>query len=155
MQFTEPISRRLNHLGKICLSVLSKRITHLDINRYYYPLTVIYLHNGKLSQNALAQLLGKDKSAIVSIIDQLTEQGYVTRTVNPNDRREHLISTTKKAEQDVPQIMTAYEEMNNDLTQGITTQEMDTFYAVLQKMKTNITPFAIPNSIPAKNEGEF
>lgn len=155
MQFTEPISRRLNYLGRICLSVLSKRITHLDINRYYYPLTIIYLHNGKLSQNALAQLLGKDKSAIVSIIDLLTEKGYVTRTVNPNDRREHLITTTVKAEQDVPQIMSAYEEMNNDLTQGITQQEMDTFYQVLQKMKTNILPFSIPNHAHKKPEGEF
>lgn len=155
MQFTEPISRRLNYLGRICLSVLSKRITHLDINRYYYPLTIIYLHNGKLSQNALAQLLGKDKSAMVNIIDLLTEKGYVTRTVNPNDRREHLISTTKKAEQDVPQIMSAFAEMNNDLTKGITTEEMNTFYNVLQKMKDNITPFSIPDSTNTKSEREF
>lgn len=154
MQFTEPISRRLNYLGRVCLSVLSKRIKHLDINRYYYPLTIIHLHNGKLSQNALAQLLGKDKSAMVSIIDLLTETGYVKRTINPQDRREHLISTTKKAERDVPQIMAAYDEMNKDLTKGISIEEMTTFYSVLNKMKDNITPFSIPSSSKKPNDSE-
>lgn len=125
----------------MCLSILSKRIKHLDINRYYYPLTLIYLNSGKLSQKALAELLDKDKSAIVTIIDVLSETGYVKRVVNPGDRREHLISTTAKAEKEVPQIIAAYHDLNADLTKDITAQEMDVFFKVLQQMKMNMQPF--------------
>lgn len=99
------------------------------------------MNNGKLSQKALAELLDKDKSAIVSIIDILTEKGYVTRVVNPDDRREHLISVTEKAKKDVPQIIEAFENLNRDITKDISAEEMQTFYKVLNQMKSNIQPF--------------
>lgn len=123
------------------MNVLSKRIKHLDINRYYYPLTLIYLNSGKLSQKALAEMLDKDKSAIVTIIDVLSETGYVQRVVNPDDRREHLITTTAKADKDVPQIIAAFQELNKDMTKGITPQEMEIFLKVVQQMKMNMQPF--------------
>lgn len=141
MNFIEPISRKLNNLGRICLNILSKRIKHLDINRYYYPLTLIYINNGKLSQKALGEMLDKDKSAIVNIIDSLSEKGYVKRVVNPDDRREHFISVTEKAEKDIPHIIAAFEEMNKDLTKDISAEEMEIFYNVLYKMKINMQPF--------------
>jgi MarR family transcriptional regulator for hemolysin len=145
LNFIEPISRKLNNLGRICLNILSRRIKHLDINRYYYPLTLIYINNGRLSQKALAEMLDKDKSAIVSIIDVLSEKGYVNRVVNPDDRREHLISVTEKAEKDIPHIIAAFEEMNRDLTKDISAEEMQTFYNVLYKMRINIQPFLKPD----------
>lgn len=141
MNYIEPISRKLNNLGRICLNILSRRIKHLDINRYYYPLTLIYMNNGKLSQKALSELLDKDKSAIVSIIDVLSEQGYVTRVVNPDDRREHLISATEKAEKDVPQIIAAFKDLNKDITKDISAEDMEIFNKVLRQMKINMQPF--------------
>ena len=99
------------------------------------------MNNGKLSQQALAELLDKDKSAIVSIIDILTEKGYVTREVNPDDRREHLISVTEKAQHEVPQIIMAFENLNKDITKDISAEEMQTFYKVLNQMRSNIQPF--------------
>ncbi|HEY0175275.1 MAG TPA: MarR family transcriptional regulator [Pedobacter sp.] len=106
---------------------------------------MIYINNGRLSQKALAEMLDKDKSAIVSIIDVLSEKGYVNRVVNPDDRREHLISVTEKAEKDIPHIIAAFEEMNRDLTKDISAEEMQTFYNVLYKMRTNIQPFLKPD----------
>lgn len=53
--------------------------------------------------------------------------------------------------------MTAFEKMNKDLTQGISTEEMNTFYAVMQKMKDNITQFSRPGTSKKLNDpdGEF
>jgi MarR family transcriptional regulator for hemolysin len=99
MQLTEPISRKLLGTGKLYLNVLVKNMQHLDINRYHYVLASIYLRDGLLTQKELALLLGKDKSAVVSIIDMLTEKGYVYRQINPADRREHLLKCTEKQKQ--------------------------------------------------------
>ena len=140
MQLTEPISRKLLGTGKLYLNVLVKNMQHLDINRYHYVLASIYLRDGLLTQKELALLLGKDKSAIVSIIDMLTEKGYVYRQTNPADRREHLLKCTEKAKAEVPQILVAFENMNEKVTEGISDSDMKIFEKVINKMKSNLQP---------------
>ncbi len=134
----EPISRKLIRLGKLYLSELSKSICHLDINRYYYVLTLICHHDGKLTQKALAEILGKDKSSMVLIIDTLSEKGFVYREINPADRREHLLRATEKAKEAVPEILHAFENMNNHITEDIAEADLLIFYEVLFKMQQNL-----------------
>jgi MarR family transcriptional regulator for hemolysin len=142
MEVTEPISRKLIHLGKVYLNVLSKRVDHLGINRYWYILSLIHANNGLLTQKELANRLGKDKSAIVNIIDFLTEKGYVYREVNPTDRRQHLLRVTEKAGNAVPEIVAAFEAINNTVTTDVSLAEMEIFNRVLLKMEENLKPYA-------------
>jgi MarR family transcriptional regulator for hemolysin len=142
MKVTEPISRKLIHLAKIYLNVLAKRVDHVGINRYHYVLSLIHANNGQLSQKALAEMLGKDKSAMVSIIDFLTEKGYVYREVNPADRREHLLKVTPKAAGAVPQIVKAFDTINETVAKDVSPEDMETFNNVLLKMEENLKPYA-------------
>jgi MarR family transcriptional regulator, transcriptional regulator for hemolysin len=132
------MSRKLIRLGKLYLAELSKVTEHLDINQYYYVLTLICYHDGKLTQTALADMLGKDKSALVSIIDNLSEKGFVYREVNPADRREHLLKVTEKAKTAVPEIVNAFESMNKNMTENISEEDMLVFYNVLFTMQQNL-----------------
>jgi MarR family transcriptional regulator for hemolysin len=138
VKLIEPISRKLLRLGKLYLSELSKNIGHLDIKRYSYILTLISYHDGKLTQKALAEMLGKDKSSMVLIIDTLSEKGFVYRETNPADRREHLLKVTEKAKEAVPEILHAFEDMNNHITEDISEADLLVFYKVLFKMQQNL-----------------
>jgi len=146
VKLIEPISRKLNQLGRAYLNLLAKQVEPLGISRYYYALTYISHHDGKLTQKALANELGKDKSIIVNIIDTLSEQGFVYRETNPADRREHLLKVTEKAKKAVPQIVEAFEILNKNITEDISDEEMQTFNIVLTKMRNNIQPFAAPET---------
>jgi MarR family transcriptional regulator for hemolysin len=141
MQLVEPISRKLIRLGKLYLNVLASHTAHLDVKRYHFILSLIYYHDGQLTQNALAQILDKDKSAMVNIINLLTTKGFVYRESNPKDRREHLLRVTDKAKLAVPQIVETFESINTDITRGISIHEMKIFESVLQKMQSNIKPY--------------
>jgi len=141
LKIVEPISRKLIHLGKLYLDGLAKNIDHLEINRYYYVLTLICYHDGKLTQKALGEMLDKDKSAMVSIIDTLSEEGFVYRETNAADRREHLLKVTEKARRAVPEIVHAFEDMNNHITEDIPEEDMLVFYNVLFKMQENLGNF--------------
>lgn len=143
MQLIEPISRKLIRLGKLYQSVMAKNTAHLDVNRYHYILSLIYFHDGQLSQKMLAEMLGKDKSAMVSIINLLSAKGFVYRENNPNDRREQLIKVTEKAKQAVPLLIDTFKKINADITQGISETDMKTFESVLLRMQANIKPFTI------------
>lgn len=141
MKIVEPISRKLIRLGKLYLSEVSKTINHLDINRYYYVLTLICYHDGKLTQKALAEMLGKDKSSLVAIIDTLSIKGFVYREVNPADRREHFLKVTEKAKKAVPEIVEAFETMNNHITEDISEEDLQVYNNVLLKMQQNLIKF--------------
>ncbi len=141
VKLIEPISRKLNVLGRGYLTVLGNHMEHLDINRYYYPLTVICFYDGELTQKALAEKLGKDKSIIVKIIDELTEKGFVYRHINPEDRRQHLLGVTDKGKKTVPHIIREFEHMNRTAAKNISTTDMEIFESVLAKMKDNLEQF--------------
>jgi MarR family transcriptional regulator for hemolysin len=143
----EPISRKLIVLGKAYLAVLGNHMEYLDIDKYYYALTVIYYHDGELTQNALAEKLGKDKSIIVKIIDTLADKGFVYRQINPNDRRQHLLGVTDKAKKAVPHIIEAFEHMNHSAAKNISANDMQVFESVLNKMKNNLVEFNITETI--------
>ncbi len=147
MQLIEPISRKLIRLGKLYLNVLARHTAHLDVTRYHFILSLIYYHDGQLTQNALAQILDKDKSAMVSIINALTAKGLVYRESNPNDRREHLLRVTDKAKLAVPEIVETFENINTDIAKGISAHEMKIFESVLQRMQTNIKPYATQSNL--------
>lgn len=140
MELIEPISRKLIRLGKLYLNVLVKHTEQLDVSRYHYILSLVYFHDGQLTQNALAQILGKDKSAMVSIINLLTAKGFVYRENNPNDRRQQLLRVTEKAKLAVPQIVETFENINADTTEGISDADMQVFESVLNRMHNNLKP---------------
>lgn len=128
-------------IGRAYLSVLGDQMEYLDLNRYYYALTVICYYDGQLTQKALSEKLQKDKSIIVNVIDTLTEKGFVYREINPADRRQHLLKATDKAKKAVPQIIEAFEKMNSRVAENISANDMQIFESVLYKMKNNLGNF--------------
>lgn len=141
----EPISRKLLQLTKTYLSAFTKQIEHLELNRYHYMLVMIAEHQGQLTQKKIAEISGKDKSHMVSIIDTLTEKGYVYREVNPGDRRQQLIKITKKAEAELPAIREAFLLINNKATEGINADKLKIFNEVLGQMALNLKPYTSPD----------
>lgn len=147
VKLIEPISRKLNVLGRAYLSALNDHMEHLEINRYYYPLTVICYYDGQLTQKALAEKLGKDKSIIVKIIDTLADKGFVFRQINPDDRRQHLLGVTEKAKKAFPHIVKTFERMNRSASKNISAHDMEIFESVLNKMKDNLIDFTTPDPV--------
>lgn len=47
------------------------------------------------TQAALAEAIGADKTRIISTLDRLQEDGLITRTPDPDDRRARLLSITE------------------------------------------------------------
>jgi len=54
------------------------------------------LAEGPISQQALGEQLGIDRTTIVELIDELEQQGVVVRRRNPSDRRSYALSLTPK-----------------------------------------------------------
>lgn len=93
-------------------------------------LNMIEAQTDQILQN-IAIATGKNKSVVMRMIDSLEEKGLAKRTVNPEDRRENLLSITDKGAEVVVQYQTIEKRLSNDLLEGIPADEVATFFRVV------------------------
>jgi len=79
----------------------------------------------------MAEKLGKDKSAILRMIDLLEKKELVRRVVDQNDRRKNQLLVTKKGERLIAEFREVELELNCKLMEGLSDADMLTFYKVV------------------------
>ena len=79
----------------------------------------------------MAEKLGKDKSAILRMIDLLEKKELVRRAVDQNDRRKNQLLVTKKGERLIAEFREIESELNSELLEGLSDADMETFYKVV------------------------
>lgn len=87
----------IGKLRNLLHRVLKQRyIAEADIKltvEEFILLNMIEAHTDQILQN-IAIATGKNKSVVMRMIDSLEQKGLAKRTVNPEDRRENLLSIT-------------------------------------------------------------
>lgn len=135
----EPLSKHLGLIAKMYLGVLSKLLEHVDIEKHISILVMIEQCAEGCTQQSIANANRIDKASMVRIIDSLVERDLIERMVNPDDRREHRITLTPKAQQLMPEIHKAIEEMNKLCLNSLNKEEIDVFNKVLGVVSTNLS----------------
>ena len=135
-----PLGRLLSLLTKGYFGALTKKMEHLDIERYYMILLGIESFQGKnCSQQSLCDTLQFDKASMVKRIKYFVKLGLVNRTENPYDRREHCICLTEKAKSIMPELHKAINELNAEATLGLDNHQKEEFYKALEIVYDNIS----------------
>ena len=98
-------------------------------------LYAISLEEDEVIQKDMAETMGKDKSAILRMIDTLEEKELVRRVVGRADRRKNNIVVTKKGERIIGQYLKIEFELTEELQQGLSKSELDTFYKVIEHIR--------------------
>jgi len=88
-------------------------------------------------QKDMAYILGKDKSAILRLIDSLEKKDMVRRVVDVNDRRKNYLMVTKNGEKALKEYVEISAKLMTELQEDLTESEMNTFYKVVNKIRSN------------------
>ena len=119
--------------------VLKKRTgelaeTKLTIEQFGL-LHAINMKNEDVIQQDMADIMGKDKSAIYRVIDSLEEKELVRRVVDKNDRRKNFLMVTKKGEAVIEQYLEIEYKLNKELEEGLNKSDIDAFYNVVNHFR--------------------
>ncbi|OED01720.1 hypothetical protein A9505_02310 [Methanobrevibacter sp. A27] len=60
--------------------------------------------NPNCSQDDLVNIYGESKANVAKSLKKLENNGYITRNMNPENRRKYMLKTTKKADELIPKI---------------------------------------------------
>lgn len=88
-------------------------------------------------QKDMAEMMGKDKSAILRMIDSLEEKGLVRRVAAIEDRRKNYLMVTKAGYRAIEQYMKIVIEIMKDLREGLTDEDIVTFHRVVSQIRSN------------------
>ncbi len=103
---------------------------------HFVYLIVLYRKDG-LNQDTMSKLLHIDKANTTRALMKLESLGYITRKINPCDKRSYIVYLTERGrsiEQAVKQELQNWELL---ITGGMTVEERIASYDLLRKMAEN------------------
>lgn len=91
------------------------------------------LDRKELTQRELADLCMFDVTTMSRTLDKMEQAGLIQRNKNPVSRRSHLISLTEKGKEKGKQVREEFNWLDGTLQKGLTREELETVYGILEK----------------------
>ena len=143
----------ISKMLKICRihrALIESKVGQMDIPiTAHRALMYISRHGHLESQKELANHLEITPAAVTGVLQRLESDGYIERKLGL-DNRFNEISITKKGSQTVENSKEMFKKIDEELTDGLTEEEIGTFVLLLDKIKNNAEKFI--NSKGEKNE---
>lgn len=118
-------------------------------------LMLLYQRDG-VTQYDLAKKLYVDKATATRAIQKLEHEGYITRHVSKQDRRQNLVYVTEKAMDIRLEIIDILGKWTDILTEKMSTSEKETLLALLNQSVHHATEANKNNSlIEGDNDGRI
>lgn len=95
------------------------------------------LEQGSMTQRQLADKCMLDVTTMSRTLDKLQGAGYLLRTVNPSCRRSFLVCITEKGKEKAASVQKIFSDLDEQIWQGISEDEMEVLYHTLQKIMRN------------------
>lgn len=93
----------------------------------------LYDHQ-KMSQAELCRELDMDKSSVAKMLMRLEKDGFITKSVNPDDMRAFQVSLTDKAVSLIPLAKKIHQEWLDEVTGCLTGLEKRNFFELMEKV---------------------
>lgn len=117
-----PFVAWIHNISKNQMKYLNSHIDELDLGHEMRYIMAIYDNQG-LSQDDLVKMFAQSKASIAKSVQKLEDEGYITREVNPKNRRKYMLKTTSKANELVPKIRKISKDWEKEV--GITDEDYE------------------------------
>src|SRR5256714_3271542 len=122
VELAPELTRYLPYLMRRAFAYVSARADRSTQARDHAVLAALAAGHGS-SQLALAERLEINRTIMVKLIDRLQDQGYVTRTRNPQNRRSYLLALTDAGRRALAEMQPAVLERDRAVTSTLTERE--------------------------------
>ncbi len=131
------LGRWISILYRYGQSYLSKKMEPYNIGRGQLIILLYLSRNDGLSQQDLTDYIKIDKGCIAKSIKSLEEEGYISRSTDPDDRRAVKVFLTQKARDVLPVVRDTIKSWESVLVSGLTDDERQLAEQILYKMAKN------------------
>jgi DNA-binding MarR family transcriptional regulator len=142
-----PLEERANSVG-LLLALLGQhamrrlRAAHTEHKlspRQFHLLGLLH-DRGAMTQRELGTLMDVDPSILVTLLNPLEADGYLSRDRDPADRRRHVVTLTRAGERQLERAAQAQRDAEDELFAGLTDTQRDQLRRLLLVLREQFTP---------------
>ena len=125
-----PILRAIERAGQLTNRYLSIHLAELSITEVEMH---VLLHLTDRSQVTIAEVqrwFGLRPSTLTSVLDRLERRGFVTRELNPEDRRSFLVALTPTGETVASAVVDLLQELEGSIRSRVREEDVAAFLEV-------------------------
>lgn len=90
-----------------------------------------------VTQNELAQLVFKDNASVTRMIELMVKNGYISRTIDSQDRRKHNLLITQNGKSTLDSLEPIIQKNREKALNGLSPDDIYTLNKILTKIITN------------------
>ena len=110
-----------------------------DKRRVSQDLAIYHIsQNMGLSQKDLVDKLGIKPASVSSIVNQMESEGLLIRVQDESDARKFKLLLTDKGQSLVPDVISSWRKIQDEVTKGFTEEEKAVFIRLLKQMDQNL-----------------
>jgi MarR family transcriptional regulator, transcriptional regulator for hemolysin len=129
----------IHDVSRLRRTLFDLRSPHLDITRSEaWVLTGISRRRSGISQTELAKVLGLGKVATGEFVAGLDRKGFVVRRLDDADHRAYCVQLTPRGRRILRKISEVVTQMNAELFESVSVDELFTFVDALRNMKLKL-----------------
>jgi DNA-binding MarR family transcriptional regulator len=113
---------------------LERRLAALEITQAEAHVLARLGRGGPTSPSELHRLFGHKRSTLTSVLDRLEARGWVTREVDPADRRSFVVSLTRPGKTAAAEVVRAVDALERRIAGRVAKRDLDGFAAVLNAL---------------------
>ncbi|WP_340401449.1 MarR family transcriptional regulator [Paenibacillus sp. FSL H8-0079] len=119
-------------------ALLATRFKPYDITTEQFSVLFNVDRGEGVNQKELAARVFKDQPTTARIIDLLEKKGWVERRTSEQDRRAYLLYLTKEGKALIDILVPIEREMNKELAEGVSEDQMEAFKHTLSLINRNL-----------------
>src|SRR3954449_2637233 len=125
-------------LGQQAMRRLRKAHTEHKLSPRQFHLLGLLHDRGALTQRELGTLMHVDPSILVTLLNPLEADGYLSRERDPDDRRRHVVTITPRGEQQLERAAQAQRDAENELFAGLTDAQRKQLRGILLVLREQL-----------------
>ncbi len=126
---------RFNVLSRLNMSFLNNNLKKFGISAGQVScLAELLNHSSPVSQNEISTALAIDQAATTRTLDILISKGFATRAINPENRRQNLVSATPAARKISTDYFNTLKDTDKIFSSGITREEHKLILKIMDQM---------------------
>lgn len=129
--------RYVGAIHRFARRYFAQEMDRLGLPPTAFPLIMRLLRHDDVSQDSLAGDFLVDKGTVARTLARLEEAGFVTRTVDEDDRRVKRVRVTDRARELAPEVAATARAWGDKLLEGFTAEERRQALEYLQRMARN------------------
>lgn len=136
--FKKSIGYSIAMANRALRKALDAELEHYGITFPQWQVLASLALEGETSQVKLAELIGVEGPTLVRILDRMEQKSWVKRKVSSRDRRQKIISPTKKVEGVWKKMTECAHGVRDDAVKGISAKDVATLQKLLKKIRENL-----------------